>query len=103
MSRGPDAGARLERALLAHAGQAGCAATIRDATWVRWASATFAGARHTLWLEAATGDALEHWLIALPEADIALREHVVADLVVRDVTRDAGQARITLEALTVET
>jgi hypothetical protein len=102
MSRGPDAGARLERGLLAHAASAGCAVTIVDATWVRWASATFAGARHTLWLQAATSAALDRWLADVPEAEIALRDHLLADLVVTDIVQTDGVARITVEALTVE-
>lgn len=101
MSRGPDAGVRLERALIASAAQAGCAVTIIDATWLRWASATFAGARHTIWLEATAGPALDRWLADLPEADLALRESLVADLAVAQVVHAEGQARITLEALTV--
>lgn len=102
MSRGPDAGVRLERALLAHAAAAGCGATIADATWVRWASATFTGARHTLWLEAGTGTAFDRWLVDLPEADLAVRDHLVADLAVTAVTRADGEARVTIEALTLE-
>jgi hypothetical protein len=103
MSRGPDAGARLERALLASAAGAGCVVTIVDATWVRWASATFTGARHTLWLQATTGEALDRWLAEVPEAEIALRDHLLADLVVTAVTRIDGMAQITVEALTLET
>jgi len=102
MSRGPDAGVRLERALVASAAQAGCAVTIADASWVRWASATFTGARHTLWLVAGAGPALDRWLTDLPEADLPLRESLVADLAVANVARTGDQARITLEALTVE-
>ncbi|SDA36594.1 hypothetical protein [Sphingomonas sp. NFR15] len=102
MSRGPDAGARLERALVANAARAGCAVTIADATWERWASVTFAGARHTLWLTGAAGHALDRWLADLPEADLVIRHGLVADLAVAGVARAGGQARITLEALTVE-
>jgi hypothetical protein len=102
MSRGPDAGVRLERTLLAHAVAAGCTVSIVDATWVRWASATFAGARHTLWLEGGAGAALDQWLADLPEADLVLRDNLVADLIVAAVERAGQVARITLEALTVE-
>jgi hypothetical protein len=102
MSRGPDAGVRLERALLAHAATASCTVTITDATWVRWASATFAGARHTVWLEAVAGDGLDRWIADLPEADLALRDHLVADLAVTAITRAGGAARITIEVLTLE-
>ncbi|AOH83717.1 hypothetical protein AWL63_06790 [Sphingomonas panacis] len=102
MSRGPDAGVRLERALVASAAQAGCTVTIADASWVRWASATFTGARHTLWLTGAVGPALDRWLADLPEAELPLRESLVADLAVANVAHTGEQARITLEALTVE-
>nr|WP_231708405.1 hypothetical protein [Sphingomonas populi] len=102
MSRGPDAGVRLERALVANAAQAGCPVTIADATWVRWASATFTGARHTLWLTGAAGPALDRWLADLPEAELSVRESLVADLRIVAVARTGEQARITLEALTVE-
>jgi hypothetical protein len=102
MSRGPDAGVRLERALLAHAAAARCAVTIADATWVRWASATFAGARHTLWLEAATSAELDAWIADLPEADLVLRDNLVADLAITAVARAGSTARITIEVLTLE-
>jgi hypothetical protein len=102
VSRGPDAGARLERALLASAGAGGCAVLIAEATWVRWASATFTGARHTLWFEGLADDALDRWLAGLPEAEITLREHVVADLAVTQMARADDMARFTIEALTLE-
>lgn len=76
--------------------------TIVDATWVRWASATFVGARHTLWLQAVAGATLDRWLADVPEAEIALRDHLLADLVITAVTRTDGVARITIEALTLE-
>lgn len=101
MSRGPDAGARLERALVASADQAGCVVTVADATWERWASATFAGARHTLWLVGAAEPALDTWLAGLPDAEFALRGHLIADLAVIGVKRIDAHVRITLEALTV--
>ena len=102
MSRGPDAGTMLERALLAAARTAGCPATIVTADWKRWASATFTGARHQLTLSAAVSSALDAWLTALPEVDLPLGRYLLADLVVVVVERTGQEACIALEALTVE-
>ena len=82
MSRGPDAATLLERALLADAARAGCPASVLAADWTRWSSATFTGARHVLTLAAAPGAALDAWAAGLPEAESALRGHLVADLLV---------------------
>ena len=103
MSRGPDIGTALSRALVADARRCDCEITISSAEWERWASATFSGARHTLSVEATPGARLDHWLAELPEANIALRGHLLADLTASAVTRGAGTCVITLEALTVET
>ena len=46
MSRGPDATAELERALLESADAAGCPLTIRVSDVTGWASATFATSPH---------------------------------------------------------
>ena len=102
MSRGPDAGVMLERALVASARTASCPVTIESADWKRWASATFTGARHELVLRGGCGAALDDWLAALPEVDLPLGRYLLADLVVASVVRAEGEARIALEALTVE-
>ncbi|GAA0330305.1 hypothetical protein GCM10009087_45610 [Sphingomonas oligophenolica] len=102
MSRGPDAGTALVRAIEADAGRARCAVRLVSSDWTRWASATFSGARHQLSLEATEGDALDGWLAGLPEADLPIRGHLVADIVVMSVRRAGGSATIGLEALTVE-
>ena len=102
MSRGPDAATLLERALLASAEAAGCPVAIAAADWTRWASATFAGARHVLTLSGAASPALDRWLVGLSDTEFALRNHLVADLSVIRVTRADGVATIALEALTVE-
>ena len=68
-----------------------------DAT--RWASATFAGARHELVLRGQTqARRSTHWLAALPEAELPLRGHLVADLKIVAVQRvddgdDASRSR----------
>jgi hypothetical protein len=102
MSRGPDAATLLVRSLQADSQRAACLVRAIDSTWTRWASATFNGARHELRLEATDSPALEAWLDALPEADLPLRGHLVADIVVTGVTRAGGVATMTIEALTVE-
>lgn len=102
MSRGPDAGTLLVRAVEADAFGAGCLIRIGEATWTLWASATFNGARHALCVEADDSPALERWLTALPQAGLAMRGHLLAELVVRGISRADRMATIALEALTVE-
>ncbi|WP_232318608.1 hypothetical protein [Sphingomonas sp. TDK1] len=63
---------------------------------------TFTGARHRIVLEVEESPALRHWLAALPELELKLAGHLVADLVVAALHAQDGQARATLEALTVE-
>jgi len=97
MSRGPDAAALLERRLRIAAEAAGVAIAIVDSAWTPWASATFNGARHrlSLWSEDA---GFASWLATLPDADLPLRGHLVADLVVAN----ADESTATIEVLTVE-
>ena len=68
----------------------------------RWASATFAGAQHLLGLGAHASPALDTWLAGLPEAEFALRGHLVADLRVARIARDGKTVAVDLEILTVE-
>ena len=91
----------LMRAIDAHARRAGCAVTLARAASTRWSSATFTGARHELTVEAPDSSALDAWIEALPEAELPVRAQLVADLVVKGVTREAGMARVAIEALTV--
>ena len=102
MSRDPDAATQLARALIASAGAAGCPVAIAEADLTRWASVTFAGARHMLTLTGAACPALSRWIAALPEAEFALRGHLVADLSVEAIRRDGAEMRVMLEVLTVE-
>jgi hypothetical protein len=102
MSRGPDAATLLVRSLEADSLRAGCPVRMTESGWTRWASATFSGARHELGLEAPASAALDAWLEALPEADLPLRGHLVADIVVAGISRADGMATIAIEALTVE-
>lgn len=102
MSRGPDAETLLRRALEAGADAAGCPVTLAESDWTRWASATFTGARHLLALTAPPSPALDAWIAGLPEAELRLRGHLVADLVVEHVRRAEGAVTASLEVLTVE-
>lgn len=102
MSRGPDASTLVERALTAAAGRAGSPVTIADSTTERWASVTFAGARHMLTLTAPCSDALDQWIAALPDEEFELRGHLVADLSVARIHRHDGHMAVALEVLTVE-
>ena len=97
MSRGPDVTALLERRLRISAEAAGVSIGIVAADAIPWASATFNGARHQLTLESVdVGFAL--WLATLPEADLPLRGHLVADLIVTHAADGAAK----IEVLSVE-
>lgn len=95
-------GARLERALLASAAHAGCAITIAAIDGVPWSSATFTGARHLVAIEGPAGPAMLGWIAALPEADLPVRGHLVADLRVCAIDADTARTRVHVELLTVE-
>ncbi|KQN71145.1 hypothetical protein [Sphingomonas sp. Leaf62] len=97
MSGGPDAATLLERRLRIAAEAAGAVVSVGEAGWTRWASATFVGARHRLTVSG-SGVAFDAWLAALPEADLPLRGHLVADVAV--VARTSKD--VVLEVLTVE-
>ena len=98
MSRGPDVHTLLLRALAA----GGSAVEVTKSDWLRWASATFSGARHTFTLSAPASDAFAAWLAALPEHDFALRGHLVADLTVTGTHYAGDMAVASLEVLTLE-
>lgn len=102
-ARGPDAATLLRAALSRSAAATGCRLTVEATVTTRWASATFAGARHRLTLHGEDAAALDVWVAALPEADLPLRRHLVADVAVLSVVRADGNATIEIEALTVET
>ena len=102
MSRGPDAGTLLARALTASAAESGCPIAIVAHDWTRWASATFTGARHSLTLCGTASQALADWVAALPEHDFAIRGHLIADLVVEHMAEDGDVGTIRLEVLSVE-
>lgn len=102
MSRGPDAGVLLTRALLASAAAAGCPVVLVTSDWTRWASATFTGARHAIAVRAMASPHLDAWLAALPDAEFRLRGHLVADIAVAGLAREGVGVAMRLEALTLE-
>lgn len=73
-----------------------------EADWVAWASVTFTGARHRMVIAVDDTPATETWLAALPELDLPLRGHLVADLRVDAVEQDGSALHATIEILTVE-
>ncbi|MCH7860476.1 hypothetical protein ACQKOH_09765 [Sphingomonas sp. NPDC092331] len=102
MSRGPDAETLLRRALEASAEAAGCPVALVESDWTRWASATFTGARHLFALAAPPSGAFDAWIAGLPDAELRLRGHLVADLAVEHVRRTDDRVTVSLEVLTVE-
>lgn len=99
---GFDADARLRRALAGSAHRAGAGVTILRSDAVRWASATFTGARHQIELTAQAGDPVERWVSELPEAELAMAGHMVADLKIVAMHQAGLDLTVTLEVLTVE-
>ncbi|KQN25222.1 hypothetical protein ASE86_02905 [Sphingomonas sp. Leaf33] len=95
------AATRLERALVKDAGMAGVTLTIATIRSTRWASATFAGARHRLEVMVA-GAGARDWLAGLAEADLPMPAHLVADVVLVEQHHASGESRAVVEILTVE-
>lgn len=98
MSHGPDAATQLVRALE----RSGPGVIVAQHDSTLWTSVTFAGARHRLIIEAPLTSGFDRWLAALPEAEFALRGHLVADVAVGSIEHCDGRATVTIEALTVE-
>ncbi|WP_375426829.1 hypothetical protein [uncultured Sphingomonas sp.] len=88
-----DLAALLARALVAHARDRRCGFAIGDATGRPWASATFEGERVSIELRRVDPGAA--WLADLPDADLLVRGHHVADLVVERL----GPTTIRIHAL----
>lgn len=101
-TRGPDAGTLLRRAIERDAADGGCTLEATVLLTTRWASATFVGARHRLTLRGYADSAFEAWLARLPEVDLPIRRHLVADVTMLSVLRRDGVATVEVEALTVE-
>ena len=99
---GFDADARVRRALAGSAYRAGVTMTVVASDANRWASATFAGARHEIVLTGQADDAMERWLGDLPEADLSVPGYLVADLKIVAMRQAGSDLTVTLEVLTVE-
>ena len=97
-----DVGNLLARSIEIGARGLHCAVRARPLHATRWASATFSGARHALRLDAAPVPAFFEWLTALPERDFAIRGHLVADIVTREVRQLPDAVEVDLEILTLE-
>lgn len=102
MSRRVDAATLLERALAQDGGRAQVTFEVNAMSSTRWASATFMGARHRMTIDGPSSPAIGPWLSQLPEADLPLRGHLVADLAVVEHAHADGRFRATIEVLTVE-
>ena len=99
---GFDAETRLRRALASSALRAGAAIAVARSEATRWSSATFTGARHEVELAAVANDTVERWLNDLPEVELAMAGHLVADLKIVAMRQAGLDLTVTLEVLTVE-
>lgn len=102
MSRGPDAAALLAQALTESARRSAVALDVRESRATRWASATFAGMRHAMTLAMPRSLDADTWLGEIEEVDLPLRGHLVADVTLVALRRDADGIVAEIEALTVE-
>ena len=98
-----DCHGRLGTALLALAGEP---ASIEDAGFRPWCSATFLGAQHRMTLRIGSVHALERadrLAAALPEAELPIPGHIVADLTVDAIRpQEDGAVLMDLAILTIE-
>ncbi|MDB5668966.1 MAG: hypothetical protein JWL74_1916 [Alphaproteobacteria bacterium] len=100
-------GERLARVVTGTVGTFGGEIRTQSIEQTGWASVTFTGARHRLRLtlegEGAVGAAAD-FLAALPELDLPIPGHIVADiaLVAEERGDDGRYAALELEALTIE-
>lgn len=98
-----DCHGRLAAALTDHAG---AGASIAEASFRPWCSATFIGAQHrfTLRIEGADAAVLaDRFAASLPDAEFAVAGHIVADATV-DAVRHSGDGAtlVDLAVLTIE-
>lgn len=98
-----DCQGRLAAVLLA---QAGDEADLEDAGFRPWCSATFLGAQHRITLRLAGRGALaraDQLAMDLPEADLPLPGHIVADIAVDAIRpQEDGTVLVDLAILTIE-
>lgn len=82
-------------ALRRSAALAGCRVAIAHEALTPWASATFVGGQHRV---AVAGERLNDWLATLPDADLPMRDHLVASLDVAPTFTGATLTVLVLEA-----
>lgn len=99
--RGPDAGTLLIRALRGHASAAGLTLHVESIACTPWASATFIGTQHRLTIAADPVPGLRDWIDRLPDAEFAMRGHIVADLTVDGIETIGDRAHVTIAVLTL--
>ncbi|BCA62229.1 hypothetical protein HMP09_1463 [Sphingomonas sp. HMP9] len=99
--RGPDAGTMLVRALRGHAIAAELTMHVESIACTPWASATFVGTLHRLTIAAVPVPGLRGWIESLPDAEFAMRGHIVADLVVDRVETIGEREHVTIAVLTL--
>jgi hypothetical protein len=92
---------RLQRALARSAARAGATMAVERHRAVAWHSATFTGDRHDVELTGRSDPRLDAWLDSLDADALALPGHVLAELRVVALARDARSTRVRLEGLTV--
>jgi hypothetical protein len=93
-----DIGALLARAIEAHARASDAAVVVADVQSERWCSATFEGERGVVLLYHA--EPPRAWLDAVPDAELPISRHFVADIRVRTVVAGGTEleALVLLEA-----
>ncbi len=99
--RGPDAGTLLIRALRGHAAAAHLTMQVESIACTPWASATFIGTQHRLTIAMAPVPGLRDWIDGLPDAEFAMRRHIVADLTVDHSETIGDREHVTIAVLTL--
>ena len=99
--RGPNAGTLLIRALRSHASAAGVTLHLDSIVCTPWASATFTGTQHRLTIAADPVPGLRDWIATLPEAEFAVRGHIVADFAIDALETIVDRAHVTIAVLTL--
>jgi hypothetical protein len=97
-----DVATLVERTLIADAAACDVALEIGTVSSRRWASATFVGARVVIEVAGPAGTAALRWISALPEAEFAIRGHLMADIAVTRHERGAERFAATVELLMLE-
>jgi hypothetical protein len=92
-----DASRRLVRALSVYLGPL----TAIDHRTTKWSSATFTGTRHRIWFDVSDPSNLDELLRNLPEADLPLPGHFVADIEVTERQDHDDGSRVGLAVLTI--